>query len=112
MQFAPATFSLLFLKQPRFGLMQHWMRFQTLTPVEHIPIVRTCRSLHLDVPLDGCFAVHSQFCACGGRKHPLSLLHLMPVSLGHPLGSFVGVSGLYPPCELFPQDIITSFEDR
>src|SRR5258708_10737066 len=111
MQFAPATFPLLFLKQPRFGLMHQWMRFQALTPVVHVPIVRTSRSLDLNVPLDGGFAMHSQFCAGGGRKHPLALLHLMPVSLRHPLGSFVGMSGPCPTGKLFPQHMVTSAED-
>src|SRR5260370_13061373 len=102
MQFAPATSPRLFLKQPRFGLMHQWMRFQALTPVEHVPIVRTSRSLDLNVPLDGGFAMHSQFCAGGGRKHPLALLHLMPVSLRHPLGSFVGMSAPCPTAKLCP----------
>src|SRR5216684_5710269 len=111
MQFTPATFSLLFLKQPRFGLMHQWMRFQTLTPIQQVSIIGTGCSLHFRVPLDSGFAVHSQFSTSRCRKHPLALFHLMPVSLRHPVASFVGMSCSCPMGELFPQDIIASAEN-
>jgi len=111
-QFTPATFALLFLKESRFRLMHHWVRFQALAPVKQVSIIRTRASLHFGVPLNGRFAVHPQFCACGCCKYPCALFHLMPISLCHPLGSFVGMSGPYPRGKLFPQHIITSAKDR
>ena len=78
-QFTPATFALLFLKQARFRLMHQWMSLEALAPIQHVPIIRTGSPFDLGIPLDMSLTVHPQFCVLRGRKHPLALPDAMPV---------------------------------
>jgi hypothetical protein len=82
-QFTPATFALLFLKQSRFRLMQQWMSLEALAPVQRVPIIRTGPSLHFGVSLDVGLTVRAQFCVLGSCKHPFALPYAMPVFVDH-----------------------------
>src|SRR5271157_3740716 len=84
--------------------MHHWMRFQALTPVQHVAIIWRSLPLHLCIPLDSCLHVRPEFCALWCCKHMFTLLYLMPIFLDYPLSTFVGMSRFCPTCELDPQN--------
>jgi hypothetical protein len=109
-QFTPATFALLFLKDSCFRLMQQWMSLEALAPVQRVPIIGTGPPLHLGEPLDMGLTVHTQFYVLGSRKYLFALPHAITVFLNHPADSCLTMANSRPAHQLFPQNMIAAFE--
>ena len=77
-QFTPAAFPLLLLKEFSFPCMHEGMRLQALTPIEQVSIVRTGCSSYLFVPLNRCFSVKSKFCTLWGAEGVFAI-YVFPV---------------------------------
>ncbi len=110
-QFTPATFASLFLEQPGFRLMHHWMSFEPLAPIQQVSIIRAGCSPHLDVYLDVCLTVCAEFGSFGRREDPLSPLYSVPVSAPDPVTSLVRMPFPGPPPQLVPENRVTSPKD-
>ena len=91
-QFAPSAFPLLLLEQLSELLFEHRVVFEPLAPIEEVPVVWACSSLHLSMPLDMCLTVRSDFCAFGGCEYPCPAFICPPVFLHYPVHALVGVS--------------------
>ena len=92
---APTTFPLLFAQQDALDPIEHGMGFQSLAPIETVPVVGTGRSLDFDVLLDMRLSVFPQRRLLAAEMPALSFLH-MPVFVRDPMPSLVGVAAFGP----------------
>ena len=84
----PPTFSLLFAQQGTFHPIEHGMGFESLAPIEAVPIVGTGRSLDFDVLLDVRLSVFPQRRFLAVEMPALSFLD-MPVFVRNPVPALV-----------------------
>jgi hypothetical protein len=94
-QLTPTTFPLLLAQEDSLDSIAHRMIFQSLAPIEKIPIVEAGCSLDFDVSLDVCLAVFPQLGLLASKLPTLSRVY-MPVFVRDPVPSFVGMAALSP----------------
>jgi hypothetical protein len=85
------------------------MGSQSLAPIDHVPIIGACCSLHFDMSLNVCLSVFPQGCFLASKVPPLSFLH-MPVFVYDPAHSFVRVTAFGPSSQLQIQNMVTSLK--
>src|SRR3989442_15757715 len=112
-EFAPATFSLLFLKQFSYGRSGERMVFEPFCPVQEVSVKWTRFPLHFRVALRGCYRVLYQFALLWSfwrRICPGIPFHSSPVFPFYPFHTFFGMPFEHLMPEGLKEQVVASLE--
>lgn len=102
-QLTPAAFAALSLQQLAERSIDHGMSSQSLTPIEDLSIIRTCRSLDFAMSLNLGAIMFPQDRFLIAKNPSLPFCH-MPVGIRDPEHAFVRMAASGPALELLKQD--------